>query len=126
MSSSGFFTAYIDSVALANWVNNSHSVCLVSGQWIADLENHSTVGHIPPAAIIATAPLQNRQVDKGTLIADNVTFVGAAGSDPAALVIKDDTTGALVLLDCDVNGLNPGISSEDLDLHWNACGIAAL
>lgn len=126
MANSGYFSHYIEEVALRSWLDNPHTVMLVDDQWFPDLENNTVSGDIPAARIIATAELTGRDSEAGVLSADNPTFTGVANSTPGSIVIRDDVTGYLMLVDSDVNGLNEVIGTTDLELVWNECGIAAL
>jgi len=92
-----------------------------------DRNTHSNIAHVPPAAILATAPIEGREVDAGVMIGDDVTFANFVSDvAPYAILIKNDATGALVGVFTDTNGLNVMPNGLDTLLRWNACGIMAL
>lgn len=128
MSTSGYFTNWIDNVALKNWVDFPHSASLVNSTWLADLETYSTLSEIPPAAICATVGLTNRKAQNGIISADNPTFAGVAATcgNVDKVIISNDVTGELMLVFGDVSGLNVTPNGSDIELAWNTCGIAAL
>lgn len=125
MADTGFFSSFVDNVAFQSWINQPHTVLLVSDQFIYDLNTTTNYNQIPPAAILASAALNNRQVESGVITADAVTFVNIQPGTPSYIVIRNDSTNELVVAFADVNGLNM-TGSNMAELHWNDCGIAAL
>lgn len=123
----GFFSSYIDNVALASYINDPHTVYLVSSLWNYSTDTSSSFNEIPPAALLASAPLENRAVDKGVLIADHLTFpnLQSGTGEATYLVVVNDVTQDLVIAFDDVSGVNE-VSTTEAKLFWNECGIGEL
>lgn len=124
MARTGFFKNYVDNTLLSSWVNDPHTVYLVSDIWSYDTENSVSFNEIPPAAILGSASVTNRASSAGVLIADHVSFVNVQSGSPSTIVIVNDNTQELVIAFDDTNGLN-SVSATETNLYWNECGIAA-
>lgn len=127
MAGTNYYQDYIDNVVLDCWKNNPHTVWLFKQGYNPNFEDDGALSDIPPAMLLASAQLVNRQCEIGVLMADNPVFANAATLGPfGGYLIVDDIKGKLVLADCDVNGLNVQANATDIELAWNTCGIAAI
>lgn len=126
-SKSDWFQSYIEDVALSCWKTNPHTVYLFKQDYNPDPYEIKTMADIPPAVLVCSASLVNRQCMAGVIAADNPVFANAATKGPfGGFIIADDIKGIPVLMDCDTNGLNIHMNASDIILAFNECGIAAL
>lgn len=124
---SDWFQSYIDDVVLSCWKTNPHTIYLFKQDYLPDVSAIETMQDIPPAVLVCSANLVNRQCQAGVVAADNPVFANAATKGPfGGFIIADDIKGVPVLIDCDVNGLNIHMNASDIILAFNECGIAAL
>lgn len=112
----GFYRHWLDDQLLAPLVDNQLSVLLVKPEYAPDLGEHILRAQIPATAIIAEAPLANRNVEKGRLLCDSVTFTNVAASSTAimSVVVVDNTSGRLVA--CIQSGAGLGVAPNGTDI----------
>lgn len=122
------YTPWLDEVALASLVSEPHVALLVSAGY-TPANAHSTRGDIPPSAIIAEAALQNRRVEEGRFLCDDVVWanVDPSSTPITSIVIASSTTGRLVLWLQSVAGLSVAANGNDILLSWDEqCGVFGL